>query len=47
MFEDRNVKNIHRILEKTAECKPYEFAPVDKKNIRALLKQRLNIQKKL
>ena len=28
MFEDRNVKNIHRILEKTAECKPYEFAKV-------------------
>ena len=28
MFEDRNVENIHRILEKTAECKPYEFAKV-------------------
>ena len=26
---DRNMKNIHRILEKTAECEPYEFAKVN------------------
>ena len=25
---DRNMKNIHRILKKTAECEPYEFAKV-------------------
>ena len=23
---NRNMKNIHKILEKTAECEPYEFA---------------------
>ena len=26
---DQNMKNIHRILEKTAECEPYEFAKVN------------------
>ena len=26
---DRNVKNICKILEKTAECEPYEFATVN------------------
>ena len=26
---DLNMKNIHGILEKTAECKPYEFVKVN------------------
>ena len=26
---DRNMKNIHKILEKAAECEPYEFAKVN------------------
>ena len=26
---DRNMKNIHRILKKTAECEPYEFYKVN------------------
>ena len=26
---DRNMINIHRILEKTAECEPYDFAKVN------------------
>ena len=26
---DRNVKNICKILKKTAECEPYEFATVN------------------
>ena len=25
-----NTKNIHKILEKTAECEPYQFAKVNK-----------------
>ena len=26
---DRNMKNNHKILEKTSECEPYEFAKVN------------------
>ena len=36
---DRNMKNIHRILEKTAECEQYEFA---KENTIALIWQLLS-----
>ena len=25
---DRNMKNIHKILKKTADCEPYEIAKV-------------------